>query len=92
MYAIENLHNSVSELQGKACNMMLGKADPSSYSLRKKISSEAKAQSEVSMSTVTMETENRGILNCQLIGEVKRILLVFFKEHLLSLASLDMPE
>lgn len=72
--------------------MMLGKADPSNYLLRKKISSEAKAPWEMSMSTFKMETENRAILNCQLISEVKKIFLVFFKEHLLSLVSLDMPE
>jgi len=59
---------------------------------RKKISSEAKARSEMSMSTVKMEMENRDILNRPLISEVKNIFLVFFKEHLLSLVSLDMPK
>ena len=46
----------------------------------------------MSMSTVKMEMENRDILNRPLISEVKNIFLVFFKEHLLSLVSLDMPK
>lgn len=44
------------------------------------------------MSTVKMEKENRAIKNCHLITEVKRIFIVLFKEHLLSLVSLDMPD
>lgn len=39
-----------------------------------------------------MEMENRTILNCRLISQVKRIIQVFFKEHLLYLVSLGMPE
>lgn len=39
-----------------------------------------------------MEIETRIILNWQLINQVKRIILVFFKENLLSLVSLGMPE
>lgn len=44
------------------------------------------------MNRVKMEMENRATLNRQLISRAKRLFLVFFTEHLLSLVNLDMPE
>lgn len=44
------------------------------------------------MNRIKLEMENRATLNCQLISRAKRLFLVFFTEHLLSLVNLDMPE
>lgn len=40
MYTVENLHNSVSEFQGKTCKKLLGWTDPSNYLHIKKTSGE----------------------------------------------------